>query len=269
MIKALHIATLLLFLLCCGCQTSTSHQVLALPVYIYQNYPPFIINASTQNGLSYDWITAINRHLKQIQLKAAVIDRPSLNSKLQHGEPALILWASLYWFGDFNDIQGSQPILWDSDLLVSSATSPIKNKTQLAGKKFCAIQGHKYVALDPWLSNGSLTRVDRTSYHQCLEMIKLHQADVTQIDKSTSLYLLSDKARAELNIMPTPTAAFARRLLASKTYHPLLPEINAAIRALNQDEQWKNKLKAYGSQDFVNLFDLYSEDVKELQIDSK
>lgn len=257
----------ILFLAACSGQPFyKSNRPVVVQAYNYHQYPPYLIENKVQSGLGHDWVSYINRYLTTIRLEHIDIKRPALNKLLENKAPGIVLWGNPQWFGAYPFLTASVPILLDGDMLVSSSARPVVELSPGAGHRLCAIKSYVYPTTEPWIVNGALQRIDRESTTQCLTAIKENQADVALINRSQWLYLSGDERQRHWYMMPEPIDAFARHLLVSPHYASLLPELNAAIVAVNHDKDWQRLMLDYGSNDFLNLFDLKLEQLQTLPL---
>lgn len=254
----------LLLTACLGSGTQPPANVVI--AFDYHSYPPYIIADRGDAGISREWVSFMNRYLTTTQLQHAQIDRPSLNALLQKGEPMLVLWANPNWFRRFPKLKPSMPILFDGDMLVSSRERPVIQLVPQAGKRLCSIKGYVYPTIEPWMQNGALQRIERDSTQACVEAILENDADVALMNRSQWLFMPERERKQQWHMIPEPIDAFARHVLIASEYESLLPEINTAIIAVNNDPKWQRFLLEYGSQDFLNLFDLRLEQLQTLPL---
>lgn len=234
--------------------------------YDYHAYPPYVIADQGGAGISKEWVRFMNHYLQTTQLQLAQIDRPSLNALLQKREPMLVLWANPNWFRRFPQLKPSMPILLDGDMLVSLRERPVTKLLPQAGKRLCSIKGYVYPTIEPWIQNGALQRIERASTEDCMDAIKDNAADLALMNRSQWLFMPETARRQQWYMIPEPIDAFARHVLIASEYESLLPEINSAIIAVNNDPHWQQFLLEYGSQDFLNLFDLRLEQLQTLPL---
>lgn len=237
------------------CFASESASVISIPAFDYHTYAPY--NTKNENsGLSRDWVRYINRYLTHVKLELVRVDRSTLNTLLKENTPGLILWSNPRWFGAFPSLIASAAIFLDSDVLVSAPERPVEEFIQGKTYRLCAIKGYVYPTLTPFLESGVLTRIDDQSTEKCLSSVLQGRADLALLNRSTWLYLNEHQEAPKWVIYPESIDAFPRHLLLTPHFKPLQPELNAAIEAVNNDPEWKRLLLVYGSQNFLDLFEL-------------
>jgi polar amino acid transport system substrate-binding protein len=236
-----------------------------LTIYTYNNFPPYIINPKTQQGISYDWVRAVNRHLQHIQLQVRPLTRPELDSILTHS-PALILWTLPRFFPEHPDYRASDDIFLDSFILISRQTNPVRTFSDIKGKRLCQISGWVFPELNVMLDRGDLIRVPGANYDECLTMLEQHKLDLIWF--SQSVYLTYPKTLREdkLYVMDPPIEIISRSIVITPSYQQWTSELNKAIQAIRQDEAWKQALLQYGSHDFVDLFTLDIQQLRDIHL---
>lgn len=240
---------------------SLSRHVPLLTVYTYNNFPPYIINSETEQGISYDWVKAVNRHLQDIQLQVQPLTRPELDDILA-SEPAFILWTLPRFFPEHPDYLASDAIFMDSFILISRKSDPVKTLSAIKGKRLCQIRGWVFPELNDMLNKGELTRVEGHDYADCLSLLEQNKLDLVWFSKSVYLTYPTELRANTLYMMDPPVEIISRSVVITPDYLQWAAELNAAIQAIRQDPLWHSALLQYGSQDFVDLFTL---DISQLQ----
>lgn len=234
---------------------TASRQVPLLTVYTYNNFPPYIINPQTGQGISYDWVSAVNRHLQHIQLQVKPLTRPELDDILVN-EPAFILWTLPRFFPEHPDYLVSDAIFMDSFILISRKSDPVTTLSAIKGKRLCQISGWVFPALNDMLNSGELTRVAGHDYADCLSLLEQNKLDLVWFSKSVYLTYPAELRANKLYMMDSPIEIISRSVVMTPDYQQWAGELNAAIQAIRQDPLWRDALLQYGSQDFVDLFTL-------------
>ena len=248
-----------------SCFATNSARVISIPAFDYHTYSPYNTN-SQKAGLSYDWVRYLNKYLTHIKLELVHVDRPTLDTLLKANTPGLILWSNPRWFGAFPALLASEPIFMDSDILVSVPERPVKQFEPGRTYRLCAIKGYVYPTLEPFLERKILKRVDDQSTKKCLSSVQSGRADLALLNRSTWLYMNEHQKTPKWVVYPESIDAFARHLLVSSHYQALLPELNAAIEAVNNDPEWRALLLVYGSKNFLDLFELTLDSLLELPV---
>lgn len=235
-------------------------------LYVYHNFSPFIIATPGQPSLSNYFVNHLN-YQYNFNYIVTPINRKDLNQLIKEGEPVRLLWANPQWFPN-EAPETSEPIIWDSDVLLSSShnNTEVLELSTLKNKRFCAIQGHFYKHLEPWLSDGVITRVDGNSLLDCLEKIQLGKVDYMQVERS-SLYNNDFSSQlGAVKIIEPALDSFTRHILLFNTEHSEFEAINKAIKSLKTDRQWEQGLHSFGNERFIKLFELKLEQLMTLEI---
>lgn len=249
-------------LLVTGCSTINKQ---VIPVYVYYQFPPFVIDAKPD--LSDAFVQRLNQntnyHWQLIQLT-----RAQLNNLRAQGQRGAILWSRPQWFGNAPDLLVSEPILWDADVLVFNRNRPLIGSfpDAIFGKKFCALYGHRYLALEKYIANGSVKTVERERVEECVELLKTNTVDFIQMEKSNLFTTYTPLLDKEIAFLEPAIDSFPRFILLDAEFKPALAELNSTIISLRNDAEWKKQLAHFGESRFVDLFDLSLEDLMQVEM---
>ncbi|WP_416304946.1 hypothetical protein [Neptunicella sp. SCSIO 80796] len=245
-----------------GCQHHAAQHSDEIPIYVYHDFAPFIINGNKTTDLSRLLVSKL-RQKTGLNWILHIVPRTLLNQKLARGEDVTILWANSKWFGGQPGLLASKSILWDADVIVYQPERAIIGQYPDAfkHKTFCGIEGHVYRHFSPLFVSGQMTRINGDNYNDCINKLLQHEADVVQMEKSQILNAYQQLIPDKIRQYSPNIDSFTRHMLLSPSYSHLLPQVNRVITQLSSDQEWQQDLAAFGERDFINLFDMKLEDL--------
>lgn len=222
-----------------------------LTIYAYHSSPPFMVNAETETGLNYDVIRALALQLgNQYELDLQLITRPELNERLSQDKAAIVLWANPAWFAaQKQPYHWSSPLFIDREIFVSPMDfiGKINQLTDLAGSTLGAIEGYKYPGVDELITQHRVTRFDAKTDKENLMHLLERTVDHIVITRSSFLYYgRQQQFLGKMKIVGQPYASYKRQILLTHHYTALLPDLERALAALQQQTEWKARLELYG-----------------------
>ena len=235
-----------------------------ITLYTYHNHPPFINQPG--EGLSYDLADLLSEQSAgAFQFTVKVVPRSRLNVMLKSwvngeciGEPRctrnwVVPWVNQKWgFGKAPEQNFSwTPLLEDSNVIVSRSDAPVEYRqpSDLDGKRFAGIGGHRYVGIDERAEAGKITRINGTKERDNLIILARGRVDATLLPASTyRYYLKQDRQLAALSSRlyraKQPHQAYTRNLMASGDQQKL-NSLLTSLR-LQQNSGWHELLDRYG-----------------------
>ena len=242
-----------------------------IPLYSYHESEPFVLKH--EPGLSEVFTREFNRLAPAtLQLQLIPIERDALNAKVRRHEPLLILWANKLWFQGLEPgLVPSQPLFWDSDVVVSlrAHPQPYQTPADLTGHRIAAMSGHVYVGIDALALAGRLQRIDTENEDGLMTLLQARQVDAMLLSYSTVLYWQKHRAGlVPLYVANAPHDAFSRHILMTPELSGLESGINAVLAKLQQDPQWKQALQHFGIHALVDPLQLDLDELEELPIDA-
>jgi polar amino acid transport system substrate-binding protein len=222
-----------------------------LTIYAYHSSPPFMVNAETEAGLNYDVIRALALQLgNQYELDLQLITRPELNERLSQDKAAIVLWANPAWFtAQKQPYHWSSPLFIDREIFVSPMDfiGKINQLTDLAGSTLGAIEGYKYPGVDELITQHHVTRFDAKTDKENLTHLLERTVDHIVITRSSFLYYgRQQQFLGKMKIVGQPYPSYKRQILLTHHYTALLPDLERALTALQQQTEWKARLELYG-----------------------
>lgn len=248
-------------LLVTGCSTINKQ---AIPVYVYYQFPPFVIDA--RPDLSDAFIQRLNKNT-DYHWQLIHLTRAQLNNARAQGQRGAILWSHPQWW-DSADLLVSEPLLWDADVLVFNLKQPLIGNFPgaILNKTFCALQGHRYLVLEKYIASGSVKTIERERVEECVELLKTNAVDFIQMEKSNLFTTYTPLLDKEIGFLEPAIDSFPRFMLLDTTYEFALAQLNRTIINLRNDTEWKNQLAQLGESRFVDLFDLSLEDLIQVEM---
>lgn len=253
---------LIIFLGASGCASANKS---AIPVYVYHQFSPFVIDA--QPDLSDAFVQRLNQ-TTDYQWQLVHVSRAQLNQLRAQGQQGVILWSNPKWFGNTPDLLVSEPILWDADVMVFNIKKPLVGEfpAAIVHKTFCALQGHRYLVLEKYVANGSVRVVERERLEACMELLDAGVVDFMQMEKSNLFTAHTHLIGTKIGFLEPAIDSFPRVALVDKAYQPALAQLNHTIINLRNDTEWKQQLTTLGESRFVDLFDLAIEDLLKMEM---
>lgn len=236
-----------------------------IPVYVYHRSAPFVI--ADQPDLSESLVQHLNRETPY-SWQLHVMSRAELNQLRSQGQPMAILWGNPKWFNNDPNLLVSEPILWDSDVMVYNHKRPLLGEFPAAvlGKTFCAVAGQRYAALEELIAAKKVLQLQKDSLGECITLLLQEQVDFVQIEKSSMYVNYASLLGKQIDILNPIIDTFHRFILLDKKFSKALPSLNHAITLLKNDPAWQQKLAQFGEDRFVDLFDLQLDDLLKIEI---
>lgn len=252
----------IIFLCASGC-VSVNKPV--IPVYVYHQFSPFVNDQQTD--LSELFVEYLNHHTSY-RWQLVVLSRTELNRLRQQGQQGVILWSNPKWFGYSPDLKISEPLLWDADVLVFNQRQPLVGNFPAAiiNKSFCAVAGHRYLALEPFFSDGRVTVIERNSQSECVQLLESGEVDFVQAEKSNLFTEHTQALKKDIGFIEPAIDNFQRFVLVDTSYAYVLPQLNQVITNLHKDKQWQQELEKIGESRFVDLFELNLEELMKVEM---
>ena len=249
-------------LLIAGCSTTNKQTI---SVYVYYQFPPFVIDAKPD--LSDAFVQRLNKNT-DYHWQLIPLTRAQLNNVRKQGQRGAILWSHPQWFGNTPDLLVSEPLLWDADVLVFSMQKPLVGSfpDAIVNKKFCALLGHRYLALEKYIASGSVKIIERERIEECVELLKVAAVDFIQMEKSNLFTAYTPLLDKQIDFLEPAIDSFPRFMLLDAIYEPALAQLNRTIINLRNDAAWKKQLAHFGESRFVDLFDLSLEDLMQVEM---
>lgn len=210
-----------------------------LPVYIYQDKPPFIIDSKKQIGLAYDFVKMLNEFSKT-KYELQLLPR----TRIDKIKSKIILFSNEVWLNDENkdNFFYSSPITEDQNLYISNKKRAIDIKKDKS-LKIAVIAANVYVIF----KEGSHQRIDVLKEEQVFDMVDRGRVDLGVISHSTLNYLLKKNKlpKDHFRIDRNSYIVYKRHLVYSKDLEKNYIEIEKILQNQNFKESLNQLLKKY------------------------
>ncbi|EQC49622.1 ABC transporter, substrate-binding protein, family 3 [Bacteriovorax sp. BSW11_IV] len=210
-----------------------------IPVYIYQDKPPFIINSKKQIGLAYDFVSILNEYSKT-KYELQLLPRTRINKI----KSKIMLFTNEVWLNDENkeSFLYSSPIAEDQNLYISNKKRPIDIKKD-RNLKIAVIAANVYVVF----KESSHQRIDVLKEEQVFDMVDRGRVDVGVISLSTLNYLLKKNKlpKDHFFIDSNSQLLYKRHLVYSKDLKKNYLEIEKILQNQNFKESLNQIFKKY------------------------
>ncbi|MGP4845880.1 hypothetical protein ACTXGQ_17230 [Marinobacter sp. 1Y8] len=239
---------------------TTTASARTVPVLTYHNFPPFVVDAKTRQGLSFDIVNILNAlKLPGIEFKLAIHPRARLNRELRRQPEWLVLWANPAWFKDRDMITyaWSAPVFEDANVLVTRDPDfDYSGPLSLQSMQMLGLREHSYQGIDEMIESGMISREDAPGWDSLLLMVAYRpHVDFTILPMLAARYYRTRlQLQDEVFISPTPHSRFTRSIMGPSSSATLKPLIDTLAEKLAASPQWKALIKHY------QLDELYIDD---------
>ncbi len=214
-------------------------------VWVYHNFPPFVIDEDARTGMSFDLAEMLTRRSGgRYQFDVVVLPRQRLNDQLAFGAPGIVLWANPLWFGDADRVnyRWSNPLLNDSNDVISPRTDPFTyaGPTSLDGSMLVGVKGHRYPDVDHLVTAGRVERMDVSSEAALVQFIASGRGNIGIVAHSAAVYYVQSYGlKDQVHFAPAPHSTYQRFILVQ----PKLTDVHAFIQEtlpmIAQSEDWR------------------------------
>ena len=221
-------------------------------VWVYHDFPPYIVNADTKHGMSYDLAHLLSEMSNgKFQFEVEVLPRERLNQRIISGDPGIVLWVNNAWFGDKDKTKflWSEPILHDQNAVISPADFPFdyKEPQTLLGMELICVRGHHYEGVEPLIQQGAVTRIDMNAEGHLIQYIASGRGRVAIVANSAAQYFVRElNLRDKIYFSPKSHSTYERYILVQPQMKALDAFLEAAMLELQQENTWGTVLGIYG-----------------------
>ncbi len=223
-----------------------------IEVWEYHSTAPFVIDADTEQGLSYDLARLLTknsggRHIFSVEL----LPRLRLDKRLQEGLPGVVFWANNHWFADpdKSKFRWSSPILSGKNLVLSPASNPVEyvDARSIANMDLIGVRGHVYSGVDERLAELNIRRKDVSTEEAAIEFISVKPDGALIISNLAASYFLKDlQLKNKIHVSKLPHATYDRYVLVQPDLGSAYQTIEAYVSGLASDPEWAQILAKYG-----------------------
>lgn len=217
-------------------------------VWVYHNFPPYIVDSAEKTGLSYDLAQELTKRSGGVyEFDVAVVPRARLNVQLEQGDAVVVFWVNPIWFGDTEETK----YLWSSDVtsassvVISNADDPVvyDGPRTLLGMELIGIAGHRYSGIDELVNQNLMTRKDLHAESSAVQFIAAGRGRIAIIERATAEYFVREMGLEQLvHFSAQPHATYTRHVLVQNNRPALHSFIDQALDDLRTSETWQEVL---------------------------
>ncbi|MEO0915042.1 MAG: hypothetical protein AAFY59_18995 [Pseudomonadota bacterium] len=221
-------------------------------VWVYHNFPPFIVNEGTQEGLSFDLARLLTRGSEgRLTFQVQVLPRKRLNQRLAAGRPGIVLWANSAWFGDRPETRyrWTRRLISDSNVVISPATAPVDyaGPHSLSGMTITGIRGHRYPGIDMLVEAGYITRINFNTEGQLVRFIGSGRGGAAIIARSAAQYFTRTFGlEDDIHFASQPHSSYERRILVQPQLGNVHTYIERILSDADANRRWRQLVEGYG-----------------------
>jgi len=222
-----------------------------IPVYVYHQQPPYIIDFSMQKGLYFEFVKRLNILSDNYRFEVIYIPRKRVERMLeQHSMNGILLGVNPKWFKDKDESKylWSSVVFNDRDEIVSLKSKPVEysGPDSLAGMIIAGVRGFYYYGINELVSANKAQRIDTVSEPDLFMMLLKQRADVTIISKLTFNYMINNNDwQSSFHLSATPHDIYQRRILIPRNMAKTHQPIQQHIIKIQQDITWLHTLANY------------------------
>ncbi len=221
-------------------------------VWVYHNFPPYIVNATEREGISYDLVRLLTEMSDgRFQFNVEVLPRPRLEKRFMSGDPGIVLWVNHVWFGDPDRTRflWTNPILADKNVIVSpkGASFQYEGPQSLHGMTLIGVRGHSYTEVDGLVKEGLVDRIDLNAEGQLMRFVASGRGQVAIIANSAARYFVRELDLSDaIHFSKKPHSTYQRYIMVQPHLEPLHEFLQEAILRLKRSEEWTEIVQKYG-----------------------
>ncbi|WP_415921633.1 hypothetical protein [Tateyamaria sp. SN6-1] len=241
-----------LLAVCMLCSGQAGAQPRDIIVSVYHDFPPFIVNAETREGLSYDLVDLLDaRSQGAFRFSVDVMPRQRLNDRLRDGAPGIVLWANPVWFGDGDRTLylWSPPLLRDRNDVISprSVALQFDGPQSLIGQTLVGVSGHRYPGVDDYIAQGMIETVNVRSEEALVRFVASARGDVGIVAQSAARYYVDTLGlEDEVYFSGTAHSEYERYILLQPELVAQNPILADLVAEAVTSPAWTDILRRYG-----------------------
>lgn len=230
---------------------STAVNARTVQVLTYHNFPPFVVDEKTRQGLSFDIVDILNElKIPGIDFTLAIHPRARLNRELRRQPEWLVLWANPAWFKDrdMTTYAWSAPIFEDANVLVTRDPDfDYSGPLSLHSMQMLGLREHSYQGIDEMIESGMISKEDAPGWDSLLLMVAYRpHVDFTILPMLAARYYRTQlQLQDNVFIASTPHSRFTRSIMGPASSSTLSPLIDTLAETLASSPQWKALMKHY------------------------
>ncbi|WP_415403841.1 hypothetical protein [Tateyamaria sp. SN3-11] len=221
-------------------------------VWVYHNFPPYIVDASEQRGLSYDLARMLTEMSDgQYDFRVVMLPRQRLNQRLSSGEPGIVLWANPAWFADMDRtrFRWTTPILGDTNVVISPKADAFEydGPQSLSGMTMVGVRGHRYQGVEGLIEDGSVERIDVRAERNLVQFIASGRGRVAIVAESAARYFVQElELEDRVHFSDMFHARYQRHVMVQPQLEAVHAFVSGAVSDLKRAQDWVDVVETYG-----------------------
>jgi len=220
-------------------------------VYAYHLKPPFIVDMAREKGIYYDFSSYINARNGPFDFQTIFVPRKRVEHFLANNQlDGIVIGVNPTWFddNDENKYLWTPALLLDQDEFVSLIHKPIvyTGAESLVGRTLGGVLGFYYFAVNDYIKQGLITRVDTIGEKEVLQMLLKGRADVGIVSRSTFNYLIPRTGwNNKFFLSPKPHETYARRILVPHNKKEIYTYLLPLLQNMDTNPEWQAVIRKY------------------------
>lgn len=230
---------------------ASTTDALAIPVWTYHAYPPFIVDQKNEKGLTYDLARFLtNRSGGRFHFEVVALPRLRVDNHLSQGDSGVVFWVNNAWFGDPNRKKylWTDTIMRDSNSVISPVNSPVEylEPNSLNGLNLVGVRGHHYKYIDDLVTQKMINRLDVGSEDAAINFVANGRADVSILARSFAGYYSNiNDITNRIYFSDNPHSRYERYILIQPQLIPVMEYLRTELADFKNNVDWLDILKEY------------------------
>jgi polar amino acid transport system substrate-binding protein len=222
-----------------------------IPVYVYHQQPPYIIDFSMQKGLYFEFVKRLNTLSDNYRFEVIFIPRKRVERMLdEHSMEGILLGVNPKWFKDKDETKylWSSVVFNDRDEIVSLKSKPVEysGPDSLTDMVIAGVRGFYYYGINELVLANKAKRIDTVNEPDLFTMLLKQRADVTIISKLTFNYMIKENNwKNSFHLSTKPHDIYQRRILIPHKMAKIHQPLQQHIIKIQQDTTWQDTLANY------------------------
>jgi len=222
-----------------------------VPVYVYHQQPPYIINFSEQKGLYFDFVSRLNSLSERFLFEVTLIPRKRAERMLENQiMEGILLGVNPKWFKDKAETKylWTDEVFTDRDEVVSLKANAIEfnGANSLTDLVVGGVRGFYYYGINELVAAKKAKRIDTVSEPDLFTMMLKERVDVTIISKLTYNYMINNNGwQNQFYLSVIPHDIYQRRMLVPRNMSETFMPLQALILKIQQDKNWQENIARY------------------------
>lgn len=218
--------------------------------FTYHLAPPFIINAKTKEGLTYDLAEYFTeRSQDRFNFIVTPLPRLRLDRNIKNTRNCVVPWVNPAWFKD----KARTQYLWtdgffkDSNSIISHIFNRInyEGPESLIGYAMAGLRGGRWVGLDRLIKEGKIQKLEVSDFEGAVKTVAGGRVDGAILPKSVADYFINTNEVSEnIYFSPKNHNNYQRHMLVCQR-EDLQVFLQNETSKMVSSKQWKDILLKY------------------------